>query len=419
MRRTHTESRQYDVVLWGATGFTGRLVAEYLVEGLGASKIRLALGGRSPSKLEALRGRFATQSRLAADLPIIVADSFDRSALDAMTAGTKVVCSTVGPYATFGHELVAACVEAGTDYCDLTGEVPFIREMIDRHHERARITGARIVHCCGFDSIPSDLGTLMLHEAAADRFDARLDGATLIVGASRGGISGGTVASLTNVIEEARTTPSVRRIVNDPYALNPEGDRHGPDGPDLVLPRFDDELCQWTGPFVMASINTRVVRRSNALLDWRYGRDFRYAEVTGFPSGVRGRLGASAISVGLGGFVAALSWGPTRWLLKKILLPSPGEGPSRETRENGFFNLCVHGRGRTADGERILLEAHVQGQNDPGYGATAKMLGESALCLALDEADCRGAGGVLTPAVAMGQRLLHRLRRAGMIFEVR
>ncbi len=417
MTRRRDRSRRYDVVLWGATGFTGALVAEYLTEGLPESGIRLALGGRSRAKLEALRQRLVETYPPAADLPLIIADSHDRSSLDDMAAATEVVCTTVGPYARYGQELVAACVEAGTDYCDLTGEVPFIRAMIDQHQERARTTGARIVHCCGFDSIPSDLGTLMLQEAAIDRFAAPADGVTLVLGANRGGFSGGTVASLTNVIEESKRNREIRRIVGDPYALNPKGERRGPDGPDLLGPRFDHELGRWTGPFVMASINTRVVRRSNALLDWRYGRDFRYAEVTGFPPGLKGRLGAGALAGGLGAFVAALSWGPTRSLLTKTLLPEPGEGPNRETRENGFFNISLHGRGSTADGERFDLTAHVRGHKDPGYGETAKMLGESALCLALDEAILESEGGILTPATAMGMTLVDRLRRAGMVFE--
>ncbi len=418
MIRTRDRSRRHDIVLWGATGFTGALVAEYLVGALPESRFRLALGGRDYAKLEALRGRLAETHPPASDLALIVADSHDRSSLDALATETEVVCTTVGPYAKFGHELVAACVEAGTDYCDLTGEVPFIRSMIDRHHERARSTGARIVHCCGFDSIPSDLGTLMLQEAAMDRFGAAADRVTLVLGASRGGFSGGSVASLTNVIEEAAGNRDIRRIVGDPYALNPEGERHGPDGPDLFAPRFDPELARWTGPFVMASINTRVVRRSNALTDWRYGRDFRYAEVTGYPSGLKGRLAAGAMAGGLGAFVAALRWGPTRSLLSATLLPSPGEGPSRKTRENGFFNITLHGSGSAADGKRFELTARVIGHKDPGYGETAKMLGEAAYCLALDGTGLESDGGVLTPASAMGMTLVNRLCRAGMVFKV-
>jgi len=416
--RVRDRSRQHDVVLWGATGFTGRLVADYLAGHLNETGLRLALGGRSRDKLEALRSRLSDAWPAASELPLIVADSHDSAALATMAASTEVVCTTVGPYATYGRELVAACVDAGTDYCDLTGEVPFIRDMIDRHHESARSNDARIVHCCGFDSIPSDLGTLMLNDFMIGEGAATVDRITLVLGASRGGFSGGTVASLVNVVEEAAADRSVRRIVTDPYALNPKGERQGPDGPDLAGPLWNPELGRWTGPFIMAAINTRVVRRSNALLDWRYGRDFRYAEVTGFPAGLKGRLSATAVSGGLGAFVAALSRRPTRALLKKSILPAPGEGPDREARERGFFKLKLHGYGLTDDGRPVNYVAKVEGTRDPGYGETAKMLGESALCLALDGEDLTSRGGILTPASAMGMRLVDRLRRAGMVFEI-
>lgn len=418
MTRQRDRSRRHDVVLFGATGFTGALVAEYLVERLPETGLRLALAGRSSAKLETVRDHLAQRFPAAADLALVLADSHDRPSLDAIAADTEVVCTTVGPYAIHGHELVAACVEAGTDYCDLTGEVQFIRAMIDRHHADARSTGARIVHCCGFDSIPSDLGTLTLQEAALDRYGNPADRIVFVLGPNRGSFSGGTVASLMNVIEEAKTSRDTRRIVGDPYALNPDGERHGPDGRDLAGARFDDELGRWTGPFVMASINTRIVRRSNALADWRYGRDFRYAEVTGFPKGIKGRFAASALAGGLGAFVAALSWKPTRSLLSSTLLPSPGEGPDREARESGFFNISLHGSGTGASGDDFKLTAKVKGHKDPGYGETAKMFGESALCLALDGAELASDGGILTPATAMGMTLVDRLRRAGMVFEV-
>jgi short subunit dehydrogenase-like uncharacterized protein len=417
MTRTRDRSRGTDIVLWGATGFTGALVAEYLAAKLADSGLRLALGGRSLDKLERLRRQLAERWPAASDLPIVVADSRDQAAMAAMAADTEVVCTTVGPYAKYGHELVAACAEQGTDYCDLTGEVQFIRAMIDKHHDQAEASGARIVHCCGFDSIPSDLGTLMLHHANIER-SAQLDEVKLVVGASRGGFSGGTVASLLNVVEEASRDRSVRRIVGHPYALNPDGERHGPDGPDQQGPRYDPELGRWTGPFVMAAINTRVVRRTNALMGWPYGRDFRYSEVTGFGPGLNGRVRATMMTGGLGAFVAAVGWTPTRTLLQKVVLPSPGEGPDREAREAGFFKLKLHARGTTADGDALRLTGRVEGHNDPGYGETAKMLGESALCLALDCGELDSPGGILTPASAMGLRLLGRLRKAGMVFEV-
>ncbi len=418
MSENRDRSREHDIVLWGATGFTGGLVAEYLAGRLASTGIALALAGRDRAKLEHLRDRLARREPAAAALPLVVADSHDRASLDAMVSACRVVCTTVGPYAKHGAELVASCVEHGADYCDLTGEVQFIRAMVDRHHEAARASGARIVHCCGFDSIPSDLGTWMLQETAIERHGAPLDAVTFVLGASRGGFSGGTVASLVNVLDEARSDPAVRRVVTDPYALNPEGERQGPDGPDLAGPRFDPELGRWTGPFVMAAINTRVVRRTNALLDWRYGRDFRYREVTGFAAGLKGRFAATALAGGLGGFIGALGWRPTRRLLERTLLPSPGDGPNREARERGFFNVTLHGLSRADTAIPSGVTARVRGHSDPGYGETAKMLAESALCLAVDGDELTSSGGVLTPAAALGASLLERLRRAGMVFEV-
>jgi short subunit dehydrogenase-like uncharacterized protein len=415
-QENHTPS--HDIVLWGATGFTGRLVAEYLTGKSAAEPVRLALAGRNLPKLEALRDRLAATEPTAAQLPLIVADSHDRASLDAMVRDTSVVCTTVGPYALHGRDLVAACVEAGTDYCDLTGEVQFIRAMIDEHHAAAERSGARIVHCCGFDSIPSDLGTLMLQQAAIERHGSPLDRITFVAGASRGGFSGGTAASLVNVVAEASADREIRRILTDPYALNPEGERHGPDGADLAGPRFDRKLGRWTGPFVMASINTRVVRRSNAILEWPYGRDFRYAEVMGFPPGLKGRVAATTVAGGLGAFVAAVAWSPTRSALRKLILPDPGEGPDRAAREAGFFKISLHGWSSGSDGQPVEMVAHVEGNNDPGYGETAKMIGESALCLVLDGDAIETRGGVLTPASCMGLPLVDRLRTAGMRFEV-
>jgi short subunit dehydrogenase-like uncharacterized protein len=418
MRERRGEGLRHDVVIWGATGFTGRLVAEYLSERAGGGKLRLALAGRDRGKLELLREELVRIEASASELPLIVADSHDRASLDAMVRETAVVCSTVGPYALHGRELVAACVEAGVDYCDLTGEVQFIRAMIEEHHAAAERSGARIVHCCGFDSIPSDLGTWMLQQAAIERHGAPLDRVTFVLGASRGSFSGGTVASMINVVSEAGRDRETRRVLSDPYALNPEGERSGPDRPDLVGARFDRGLGRWTGPFVMASINTRIVRRSNAILGWPYGRDFCYSEVTGFGAGFKGRLAATATAAGLGAFVAALAWSPTRSVLSRLVLPKPGEGPDRAEREAGYFKIRLHGNGTSSDGRPVEMVAHVAGEKDPGYGETAKMLGESAFCLAIDGDRLTSPGGILTPAAAMGGRLVERLRAAGMRFEV-
>ncbi|MCB9622135.1 MAG: saccharopine dehydrogenase NADP-binding domain-containing protein [Polyangiales bacterium] len=407
--RPHDRSRRYDVVLFGATGFTGRLVAEYLAEHYGDSDVRVALAGRNRAKLEDIRRGLPAAGR---EWPILVADSHDRASLDAVAKDTSVVCTTVGPYARYGAELVAACVAHGTDYCDLTGETQFVRRMIDQHHEEAQKTGARIVHCCGFDSIPSDLGTLMMQEAAKERFGVPLQKVTYFAGETKGGFSGGTVASMLNLFEEIARDRSVLKILGNPYALNPEGKRKGPDGSDQKGVRFDRDLGQWTAPFVMAAINTRVVRRSNAILGYPWGEDFRYAEVMSTGKGPRGLARATAITSFLGGFMGAAAIDPIRKLLAARVLPKPGEGPSKEDRDKGFF--VTRFVGKTADGRE--LRGRVEGTSDPGYGETAKMLSESALCLALGGPS---EGGVRTPASTMGMLLVERLRKAGMTFDVR
>ena len=414
--RTRDRSRPHDIALWGATGFTGQLVAEHLVRTRSTGDLRLALAGRSRPKLEALRDRLAKIDPAAAELSIVVADSFDRSSLDAMTADAEVVCTTVGPYARYGAKLVESCVEHQTDYCDLTGETTFIRPMIDAHHEAARERGARIVCCCGFDSIPSDIGTLMMQRAMQERHGVPAQQVKLAVVGSRGGASGGTVASMLEMAQAMQRDKAVRVLAADPYGLNPEGERHGPDGRDRMGAFFDPDLDRWTGPFVMAAINTRIVRRSNALLGYPYGRDFRYQEVVGFPRGPRGMLGAWGLAAGMTGFFAAVALPPTRALLTRFVLPSPGEGPDEATRESGYYRMRLFARGAGPDGP--VLRGRVAGHKDPGYGATAIMLGEAARCLAVDGPELDSPGGILTPASAMGEALLLRLRDAGLEFEV-
>jgi short subunit dehydrogenase-like uncharacterized protein len=414
--RRRDRSRPHDVVLFGATGFTGALVAEHLARYRGDSGARIALAGRNRAKLEQVRASLRGFHVGAGEWPILVADAADARSLEAIAERAEVVCTTVGPYAKYGEPLVAACVKKGADYCDLTGEVQFVKRMIDRHHEDATRAGARIVHCCGFDSIPSDLGTLMMHDAMRERHGGTLDEVRFYAGEMRGGASGGTIASLLNVLDEAQTDREVRRIAGDPYALVPREAR-GPDGRDQLGVRFDRDLGMWTGPFVMAAINTRVVRRSNYLLDFAYGRSFRYSEVMSTGRGPRGLVRAGAVSVGLGGFVAAASVKPIRRLIERRL-PKPGEGPNREARERGFFVVRLIAKGRDAKGRPVTLRGRVEGKADPGYGETAKMLSEAALCLALDGASLDSPGGIRTPASTMGMRLVERLRDVGMVFQV-
>ncbi|MCH9684262.1 MAG: saccharopine dehydrogenase NADP-binding domain-containing protein [Deltaproteobacteria bacterium] len=416
--RPRDRSRAYDIVLWGATGFTGRLVAEHLVRHPGDVPLRIALAGRSRDKLEALRTELAAIDPAAADLPLELADSFDKQALDALAAKAEVICTTVGPYLEYGAALVDACVQHGTDYCDLTGEVPFIRQMIDAHHEQAQRSGSRIVCCCGFDSIPSDLGTLMMQQAMHEQHGVSARDVKLAVTASRGGFSGGTVASMIEMVERMRKDQSLRRLMANPYALDPSDEKPGPDSPDQKGVRFDDDLDRWTAPFVMAAVNTRVVRRSNALLGYDYGRDFRYQEFMAFRRGAKGLGSAWSVAGGLVGFLGAVTIKPTRKLLQRFVLPAPGEGPSLEQREAGLFRMRLFARGSGSNGEDVVLRGRVEGNKDPGYGGTAIMLGESARCLALDGATLDSPGGISTPAAAMGSTLIERLRGAGMVFSV-
>ncbi len=414
---TEMNKRAFNVVVWGATGFTGQLVAEYLIKRYGGDALELALGGRSREKLEAVRAGLAQSEPGAAELSLLVGDSFDAASLDAIAAQTRVVCSTVGPYAKYGAELVAACVRHGTSYCDLAGEVQFMRRMIDAHHEAAKQSGARIVHACGFDSIPSDLGTLLLQQASEERHGAACSRVKLFAGEMKGSFSGGTFASILNLLDEAKRDRTIRRIVGDPYALCPDGERQGPDGPDPMRVRHDRDLGMWVGPFLMAAANSRVVRRSHALLGHPWGRDFRYSEEASFGHGAKGLARATATAGGLAALVAAASVPATRALLERKL-PKPGEGPSRAEREAGYFVTRLVGSGRDAGGQPVRVRVRVEGHADPGYGETAKMLGESAVCLALDSDQLEAGGGVLTPASAMGLRLVERLRDAGMQFDV-
>ena len=406
--RTRDRSREFDIVLWGATGFTGRLVADYLVRNYlgGETGLRLALAGRNREKLEGIANEVG-----APQLPILVGDSFDAESLNAIAAKADVLISTVGPYAKYGAEVVAACVRSGTDYCDLTGETHFIRAMIDEHHEEAKKTGARIVHCCGYDSIPSDLGALMVQEAFKQRHGKYASEVKMAAGKMSGGLSGGTFDSMLNIVDEIKKNPSLRRVLGNPYALNPEGIR-GPDKGDQTGVHFDKDLNMWTAPFLMAAINTRIVRRSHALLGLPWGEDFRYSEVMSTGKGPKGFSRAVTFTGGIVAFMAALALPLTRQLVVKRL-PSPGEGPSEEVRAKGYFNTLFVALG---DGESV--HGLVADQRDYGYGSTAVMLSESALCLALDGAQLQSEGGIRTPASTMGTRLVERLRAAGMTFQV-
>lgn len=404
-----SQEREFDVIIWGASGFTGRLVVEYIFKTYGTDQsLKWAMAGRNQAKLEQVRTAMAD-----AKLPIVIADSQEEDSLTAMVRRTKVICTTVGPYAKYGSKLVAACVAEQTHYCDLTGEVQWMRRMIDQHHAAARANGTRIVHTCGFDSIPSDLGVYYVQQQAQQLSGQRARRIKMRVAAMRGGVSGGTYASLSNVMEEAMQDRRIYQTLVNPYGLNPEGEDSGPDQRDLQKVVYDKTARSWIFPFIMAGINTKVVRRSNALSGYPYGKDFRYEEAMMAGDGFGGRLKAYGAALPLGLMMAARPGS----LLKKIfdwLLPKPGEGPGQAAREAGFYKFKLFTT--LEDGSTAL--GIVTGDKDPGYGSTSKMLAESAICLAQDH--LTSEGGVLTPSVAMGDALLQRLQEnAGLTFSYR
>jgi len=404
---------QFDLVVFGATSFVGKLLCRYLSERHGAAgALKWAAAARSQAKLEALRTELGPA---AAGLALIVADAGDAAALRAMCSRARVVVSTVGPYALYGEPLVKECAHGGTDYCDLTGEVQWIRRMIERYEAAAQASGARIVHCCGFDSIPSDLGVMFLQQESQHRFGTPCSCVKMRVKAMRGGASGGTVASLLNVVREAAADPALRKELANPYSLCGAAAGAGVRQPSVNSACWDRDFGAWCAPFVMAAINTRIVHRSNALQARPWGADFRYDEAMLAGRGARGRLAALGISAGLAGFMLGAALPPARWLLEHFVLPAPGEGPSPQAQRAGFFDLRFFGA--TADGQ--VLRAKVSGDRDPGYGSTSKMLGEAGACLALDVPKSALAGGFWTPATALGNALLARLQaHAGLKFEL-
>jgi short subunit dehydrogenase-like uncharacterized protein len=406
-------ARPLDVVGFGATSFVGKILCRYLLEAFGTDgELKWGAAGRSRSRLEALRDSLGSR---ATGLPLLVADAADDGSLRRLCASPRVVVSTVGPYALHGEPLVRTCAESGTDYCDLTGEVQWIRRMMQRYEAAARQSGARIVHCCGFDSIPSDMGVHFLQRQAMSRLGAPCPRVRMRVKAMRGGLSGGTVASLLNVVKEAAADPAMRKELADPYSLCPVGSAAKPRQPDIRSPQFDADFDAWIAPFVMSAINTRIVHRTNALSGYPYGADFVYDEAVLTGPGLKGRLAAGAMVAGLAGFMLAGALGPVRAALERFVLPKPGQGPSAESQRRGFFDLRFSGT--TADGRQIRTK--VTGDRDPGYGSTGKMLGQAAACLALDIDKAAAPGGFWTPASLLGDRLIERLtRHAGLAFEV-
>ncbi|SFS18136.1 Uncharacterized conserved protein [Agrococcus baldri] len=400
--------REFDLTLFGASGFVGRLVAEHLARTAPAG-LRIALAGRSQERLARVR---AELPGAAADWPLVLADSDDRASLRALATRTRVVVSTVGPYLRHGIPLVEACAELGTDYADLSGEVLFVREIVYRCHDAAVASGARIVVSCGFDAVPSDLAVHLLHERALADGAGALTDTTLRVRRLAGGLSGGTIDSMRLQLARMRGDRSAQRIVSDPAALS-GGREAAPGQPDLWRHFADDETGTWNAPFVMAGYNTRLVRRSDALLGGAYGARFRYREVVPTGRGLRGRARAALLAAGLRAAMAGMATPGIRDVLDQ-LLPAPGEGPSAERRRTGSF--VMETRTRTEHGRRYT--ATVAAEGDPGYAATSVMLGQAGLALAVDAERCSEQGGVLTPAVALGGVLAERLCAQGFTLEV-
>ncbi|AFM18182.1 hypothetical protein Mycch_3442 [Mycolicibacterium chubuense NBB4] len=409
--------REHDIVLYGATGFVGKLTAQYLAAHGGNA--RIALAGRSADRLLAVRDSLG---EAAQSWPLVVADASEPSTLNDMAASTRVVVTTVGPYLKYGLPLVGACAAAGTDYADLTGEPLFERKAIDLYHKQALDNGARIVHACGFDSIPSDLTVFALYRRAESDGAGQLGDTNFVVRRFAGGVSGGTVASMAELAREASLDPEARRLLDDPYTLSPDRAAEPELGaqPDARWRRGRDIAPEldgyWVGAFAMAIPNTRVVRRSNALLDYAYGRRFEYAEQMSLGRSI---LAPVAAAMATAGNVATVELGSRflnrvpRSALERVL-PKPGTGPSDRAREQGHYTVETYTT--TSSGARYV--ARMSQKGDPGYKATSVLLGESGLALALDRDKLSDLHGILTPAAAMGDALLARFPGAGVSLEV-
>ncbi|GAB3013680.1 saccharopine dehydrogenase family protein [Spirosoma pulveris] len=400
----------FDIIVYGATSFVGQIITRYLFEHYGVDgSVNWAIAGRSETKLLAVR---KSLGEMASTLPFMVADAQSAEALSGLCRQTKVVLSTVGPYALYGEPLVKACAETGTDYCDLTGEVHWVKQMIGRYEALAQQTGARIVHCCGYDSIPSDMGVYYLQQQSKARFGTTCATVTMRVKAAKGGASGGTIASVLNLVKEASSDADLRKELANPYSICPPVDYKRPRQQPVLSVKYDVNARCWMAPFIMAAVNERVVQRSNALL--HYHKDFTYNEAMLVGKGVVGFLASTAVTAGIGGFMLAVATRPLRSLIGRFL-PKPGEGPSPEAQRTGFFVHDVYGK--TESGKTIQIR--VSGDRDPGYGSTAKMIAQAGLCLAQDLAKSDKPGGFYTPATGFGHQLIDRLQaNAGLTFAV-
>jgi short subunit dehydrogenase-like uncharacterized protein len=400
-------AQEFDVIVYGATGFTGRLVAEHLLRTYGAAgDVRWAMAGRDRQKLKQVSSEIGAPM----ELPLIEAKADDTGALDALAHRTRVLITTVGPYQRYGEGLVAACARAGTDYVDLCGEPNWMAEMIAKYEKAAKQSGARIVFSCGFDSIPFDGGVFYLQQEAKQRFGQPLRDVRARVRRMKGGFSGGTAASLLATLEAVKRDPKLAQTMANPFALSPETLTPQPPLDGVV---HDEDIPGWAAPFVMAAINTKNVHRTNALRGYAYGRDFTYSEMMFTGHGPKGQARARAAMRQSRLQNSLLTFAPTRALLKRFALPKPGEGPSKHERETGSYEALFVGK--SPDGS--ALRASVSGDMDPGYGSTSKMISEAALCL--NDTREQTPGGIWTPFAAMGDALIDRLQmKAGLVFRL-
>ncbi|ARN75570.1 saccharopine dehydrogenase family protein [Oceanicoccus sagamiensis] len=408
-------SPQYDVVIFGATSFVGQIIVRYFCEQFStadaAEQVSWAIAGRSEAKLNEVKALMADK---VDDIPTIVANADDLEAMRAMCEQTLVVMSTVGPYALYGDTLIQACVETGTDYCDLAGEIQWIKRMQDKYSEAALNSGARIVHSCGFDSIPSDMGVYYLQQQAKAKLGQVCSEVALRIKAASGGFSGGTFASMVNANDEMAADPELQALLEDSYAICPEDYPKQAKQHSILSHHYDENFASWSAPFMMAPINEPVVLRSNALSDYSYGKDFHYNEAILTAPGTGGKIAAVMVDKVMKIFVAATAMPLFKPLIMKIM-PAPGEGPSPEAQAKGFYDIRF--LGKTNDGQRI--QTKLTGDRDPGYGSTAKIIAQSAVCLAKDISQQEKGGGFWTTATVFDQRLIDRLcQYAGLTFEV-
>jgi short subunit dehydrogenase-like uncharacterized protein len=404
---------KFDIIIFGATSFVGQILTRYMLAQFAVEgELKWAIAGRSKSKLNELKLSLGIAGET---LDIIVADAEDEDSLHSLCSATRVVISTVGPYALYGEPLVKTCVALGTDYCDLTGEVQWIAKMLERYEDLAKISGARIVNSCGFDSVPSDLGVYFLQQHAKQKFGETCSSIKMRVKKMKGAASGGTVASMTNIFKEVASNPALRKILANPYAICPPDHGNKLRQNNMNRPQYDNDFNSWVAPFVMAVINTRIVHRSNALLAGGYSPHFEYNEAMLTGKGLIGSGIAAGVGMGLSSFAVAAVIPPTRWAMERFMLPKPGEGPSLDAQEKGFYDLRFYGK--TDSGKEIRCK--VTGDQDPGYGSTAKMLGQAAACLVQDISKKDVPGGFWTPASIFGTKLITRLENhAGLTFEL-